>query len=114
MFYIINEIGFVFCYVFYLICIVIIEYVGERISKRDQTSRRKDYASIGMKHDFILSVGSTIIDATMKGNISRFINHSCDKNAKFIFWKVNGVELVGIFAIKDIKKGDEITVDYNY
>ena len=55
-----------------------------------------------------------IIDATKKGSISRFINHSCDPNAETQKWTVSGEVRIGFFSIKDIKKGEEITFDYKY
>ena len=57
---------------------------------------------------------NAIIDATKKGNISRFINHSCDPNAETQKWTINGELRVGFFSRKDIKAGDEITFDYQY
>lgn len=34
-------------------------------------------------HHYLMSIGTkAFIDATKKGNISRFINHSCDPNAE--------------------------------
>lgn len=57
---------------------------------------------------------NAIIDATKKGNISRFINHSCDPNAETQKWTVNGELRVGFFSRKDIKAFDEITFDYQY
>lgn len=55
-----------------------------------------------------------MIDACDKGNYARFINHSCNPNARAEVWTVGDRERVGIFAIKDIKKGKEITYDYNF
>lgn len=44
-----------------------------------------------------------IIDAGPKGNVSRFMNHSCDPNCETQKWTVNGDTRVGLFAIKDIE-----------
>lgn len=55
-----------------------------------------------------------IIDATQQGNVSRFINHSCDPNAETQKWTVNGDLRVGFFARKSLKTGDEITFDYQF
>ena len=54
-----------------------------------------------------------MIDATVKGNEARFINHSCSPNCQAEYWAVEGRERVGIFAIKPIPSGQEITYDYH-
>jgi SET domain-containing protein len=46
-----------------------------------------------------------IIDAGPKGNLSRFINHSCDPNLITQKWTVNGDVRVGLFAVKNIPAG---------
>jgi hypothetical protein len=55
-----------------------------------------------------------VIDATNKGNMSRFINHSCEPNTEMQKWTVEGETRVGIFALRDIKTGEELTYDYKY
>ena len=40
------------------------------------------------------------------------INHSCEPNAEAMIWDHLSRDRVLIFAIKDIKAGDEITYDY--
>lgn len=55
---------------------------------------------------------SEVIDATLKGGPARFINHSCEPNCATQKWMVRGEEHVGIFAIKMIPPGTEITYDY--
>lgn len=55
-----------------------------------------------------------IIDATNQGNISRFINHSCDPNAETQKWTVNGDLRVGFFVRKSCRAGEELTFDYQF
>lgn len=94
--------------------------------------RAEDYANDKNRHYYFMALKSdAIIDATVKGNNSRFINHSCDPNAEtqkasfwyfiierlvifgiIIQWTVNGELRIGFFSIKDITAGDEITFDY--
>ena len=45
---------------------------------------------------------SRIVDAGPKGNLSRFMNHSCEPNLETQKWNVNGDIRVGLFAICDI------------
>jgi len=55
-----------------------------------------------------------IIDASDKGSAARFINHSCDANCETQKWSVNGQTRIGIFALKDIQPGEELTFDYQF
>lgn len=41
-----------------------------------------------------------IIDAGPKGNLSRFMNHSCDPNLNTQKWTVNGDNRIGLFSIR--------------
>lgn len=49
------------------------------------------------------------IDGAVGGNETAFINHSCDPNA---FIRIVPGLKVAIFARRDIRPGDEVTVDY--
>lgn len=64
---------------------------------------------------YYMSLGpNQLIDATDKGNTSRFINHSCDPNCEIQKWKTGNTSSVGIFAIRDILPGEELTFDYQF
>ena len=60
------------------------EYVGEVLGYREFQARAKSYAKTdASKHYYFMALNADeIIDATKKGNISRFINHSCDPNCE--------------------------------
>ncbi|KAF3337732.1 histone-lysine N-methyltransferase ASHH2-like isoform X2 [Carex littledalei] len=93
----------------------LIEYVGEVLDMPTYEARQKEYASRGQKHFYFMTLnGGEVIDACAKGNLGRFINHSCDPNCRTEKWIVNGEVCIGLFAITDIKKGEELTFDYNY
>lgn len=53
------------------------------------------------------------IDATKRGGIGRFANHSCNPNSYVAKWFVGNRIRMGIFAKRDIKKDEEITFNYN-
>jgi [histone H3]-lysine4 N-trimethyltransferase SETD1 len=57
----------------------VIEYVGQTIrqSVADQREIRYNAQGIGSSYMFRIDQ-DTIVDATKCGNLSRFINHSCD------------------------------------
>lgn len=50
----------------------------------------------------------------LAGNISRFINHSCEPNAETQKWTVNGELRIGFYSNRKILKGEEITFDYQF
>jgi SET domain-containing protein len=47
-----------------------------------------------------------VIDAGPKGNLARFMNHSCDPNVETQKWDVNGDIRIGLFAVTDIPAGN--------
>ena len=53
----------------------------------------------------VTSLCCRIIDAGPKGNLCRFMNHSCDPNCETTKWNVNGDIRVGLFATRDIPVG---------
>jgi len=81
---------------------MIIEYTGEIIRKNVADKREKKYESRGFGCYMFKIKDDEIIDATMKGNKARFINHSCDPNAftRVIF--AEGKNKIMIFARRAI------------
>ncbi|SCV03433.1 LANO_0G04104g1_1 [Lachancea nothofagi CBS 11611] len=92
----------------------IYEYVGEVIPEDQFRDRMADYDQKGFKHFYFMMLQSgEFIDATIKGSLARFCNHSCNPNAYVNKWDVAGKLRMGIFANRDILQGEEITFDYN-
>eukprot|EP00741_Cyanophora_paradoxa_P011816 tig00020564_g11420.t1 len=56
--------------------------------------------------------GDEKIDASRKSAEGRFANHSCNPNLEALKWEVCREIRVGLFAKRDIKKGEELTLDY--
>eukprot|EP00483_Globobulimina_turgida_P001848 UN01850 len=94
---------------------LIIEYLGEVITKQESTIRIKELNHLQTRNFYFFQVDSkTVIDGTLCGNESRFLNHSCDANCYTRRWNVDGEDRLGIFASVNIKKGGELTYDYQY
>ncbi|MCC6861789.1 MAG: SET domain-containing protein-lysine N-methyltransferase [Bryobacterales bacterium] len=83
----------------------IIEYTGERISRRE-TKRR---AERPLNYLFTLDRYWTI-DGSVGGSGAEFINHSCDPNVWA--WICKGHILY--MSRREIRPGEELTVDYNF
>lgn len=93
----------------------IMEYVGEVLNSQMFEQRANEYSLENNKHHYFMALrGDRVIDATLRGNISRFINHSCDPNAETQKWTVNGELRIGFFSIKNIYPNEEITFDYQF
>jgi uncharacterized protein len=88
----------------------LVEYTGERITNAE-ADRRYDDDKMRTHHTFLFILNSrTCIDAAVGGNISRFINHSCDPNC--IAW-IEG-QHIWIDACRDIRAGEELGYEYEY
>ncbi|MFS7991562.1 putative [histone H3]-lysine(4) N-trimethyltransferase chromatin remodeling SET family [Helianthus anomalus] len=91
----------------------IIEYVGEVIDNALREMRFRDMKAQGITKFYVFQVASNFnIDAKLKGNESRLINHSCDPNCTVERWEVNGETRLGFFALRAIEPGEELTFDY--
>lgn len=88
----------------------IIEYKGEHISDEEASARYTDDNGVH-HHTVLFSIDNDmVIDAQTNGNDARFINHSCDPNCEAVQY---GKDRIFIEAIKNMKKGQELTYDYH-
>eukprot|EP00049_Salpingoeca_infusionum_P009442 m.158064 g.158064 ORF g.158064 m.158064 type:complete len:1255 (-) comp14337_c0_seq15:406-4170(-) len=91
----------------------IVEYVGEVIDSEECKSRLTKEEKAASNSFYMLSLAPDLfIDARLKANLARFINHSCDPNCVTQKWEVLGEPRVGIFANQDIPANTELTFDY--
>lgn len=92
----------------------IYEYIGEVIDEHTFRERMVDYDARKLRHFYFMMLAKdAFIDATEKGCLARFCNHSCSPNAFVDKWVVGDRLRMGIFAKKAIAVGEEITFDYN-
>jgi SET domain-containing protein len=95
------------------------EYVGEVITTAMAAERLKSLNKsakcfIIQYHEHISgNVISTNIDATLKGNITRYINHSCDPNLVVVPVRSDSlVPRLCFFACKHVEADEELCFSY--
>ncbi|KAM0286011.1 hypothetical protein ACHAQH_001201 [Verticillium albo-atrum] len=94
---------------------MIIEYVGEQVRQQISEIREVRYLKQGMGSSYLFRIDeNTVIDATKKGGIARFINHSCMPNCTAKIIKVDGSKRIVIYALRDIARTEELTYDYKF
>lgn len=87
----------------------IIEYRGDRTTW-DVALERPASDPDNPHHTFFFETSDgTVIDANVRGNAARWINHSCDANCESFEYDDGRVF---IEARRTIRAGDEITYDY--
>ena len=93
----------------------VVEYVGEMITMAEYRRRMAANQAEKEENYYYLAIDSNrMIDAGPKGNVARFMNHSCAPNCITQKWTVNGDIRVGLFAVDDIKPGEELTFNYQF
>jgi SET domain-containing protein len=76
------------------------------ISRRE-AKRRSEAA----EHVYLFTVNSYWCkDGARGGSGAEYINHSCDPNIRAVVLRGH----ILYFALKSIRKGEELTVDYNF
>lgn len=96
------------------------EYVGELVTTAMATERLRslsltDKCFILQYHEHLSSgsIISTNVDATHKGNITRFINHSCEPNLVVIPVRSDSiVPRLCFFTCHDVDAGEELSFSY--
>eukprot|EP00939_MAST-03C_sp_MAST-3C-sp1_P000913 g913.t1 len=115
----------------------VLEYVGELLTHKQARARELHYAAETSKFRnssregspnaiesgccYQLDVGRYVIDATVFGNASRFINHSCEPNCVARRLQRTGqsysttaaIPRVMIYTLRPIAEGEELTWSYN-
>ena len=86
----------------------IIEYKGKILTKK-QVEKSPKFDN--EKAIYLFNINKKYdLDGDFKYNTARLINHSCNPNCE-----VFGTGLkVWVYAIRDIKKGEELTYDYGF
>jgi histone-lysine N-methyltransferase SETD1 len=82
---------------------MIIEYVGEKVRQQVADLRELRYLKSGIGSSYLFRIDeNTVVDATKKGGIARFINHSCMPNCTAKIITVEKSKRIVIYALRDI------------
>ncbi len=96
---------------------LVIEYMGEIIDEDEMQRRLTNQRTMtpNDKDYYVMELATGIyVDGKFEGNVSRYINHSCDPNCELQRWNVRGKIRIGIFAIRDIQPGEALSYDYQF
>jgi len=93
----------------------IIEYKGEKISKKESERRALSQEARGRKNRsgqvYIFELNKRYdLDGNKPGNVARFANHSCEPNCEAVNYRGR----IWFVALRDIQPGEELTFDYGY
>nr|XP_033779442.1 histone-lysine N-methyltransferase SUV39H1 isoform X2 [Geotrypetes seraphini] len=97
----------------------VMEYVGEIITSEEAERRGQIYDRQGATYLFDLDYVEDVytVDAAYYGNISHFVNHSCNPNLQVYNVFIDNLDerlpRIAFFATQTIWPGEELTFDYN-
>ncbi|KAJ6411799.1 hypothetical protein OIU84_004973 [Salix udensis] len=94
---------------------LVVEYVGELIRPQISDIRERLYEKMGIGSSYLFRLDDGyVVDATKRGGIARFINHSCEPNCYTKVISVEGQKKIFIYAKRHIAAGEEITYNYKF
>jgi SET domain-containing protein len=96
------------------------EYIGQIINKaaaqekicKNFITKKPNYV-LQVRENYEKLIINTFIDAEQYGNVSRFLNHSCDPNLYFDIVRIEHyIPHVAFYALRDIEVDEELTFSY--
>eukprot|EP00741_Cyanophora_paradoxa_P005639 tig00000923_g5466.t1 len=101
--------------------VFVCEYGGELVTNAEAERRaREEYEPRNLYYLWDLDYAGEakfVIDATRKGNVGRFINHSCEPNLCMQKVLVDSMDVLrarlAFFTSRPIRRGEELTIDYD-
>jgi hypothetical protein len=95
-------------------CKLILKMVSSmQIVRKTVAELREAYHRQAGREDYQFRLGEEfVVDATTDGGMARYINHSCDPNCYTEQCSVDGQLHLGVFALRTINEGEELSYDY--
>ncbi|EFJ49311.1 histone H3 lys4 methyltransferase, partial [Volvox carteri f. nagariensis] len=95
---------------------LLMEYHGEAVRTSVADLREKRYSAAGLGC-YLFNPGglpdeAVVLDATHRGNIMRFVNHSCGPNCVSRTVVIEGQRRIFLFSLHELHPGTELTYDY--
>lgn len=87
----------------------LMHYLGDSISQEEADVREQSYQAEDRDIYLFSTDGGRVIDSTKRGNLARFINHSCQPNC---ITECDEDDNICIFALRNLAAGEEVTIDY--
>ena len=89
----------------------IAEYKGQIIDKEESYKREQSRINRGDSSVYTFEIDDNFdLDGNFEYNDARFINHACRPNCECV---LEGLK-INFYALRDIKKGEEILYNYSY
>jgi uncharacterized protein len=91
----------------------VVEYTGERITRREAVERFEKiwHSRKRNKLIYLFQVSTRwVIDGAVGGSGAELVNHACDPNLRAR--RIRG--RIFYFSRRPLRKGDELTLDYRY
>ena len=97
----------------------IIEYLGEKISHEEADRRGLEWEAKAIKSGkgavYLFTLNEDwVLDGNCDDNPARLFNHSCEPNCEAIIYGEGDDAEIWIVAVRDIKKGEELSFDYGF
>jgi SET domain-containing protein len=71
-----------------------------------------DISIYGARLTHATDAHAVVVDARVKGNIIRFINHDCKPNCEFVIWNMNDERALVVITLEPIPEYAQLTVNY--
>ncbi|PAA52569.1 hypothetical protein BOX15_Mlig017137g2 [Macrostomum lignano] len=96
----------------------LIEFAGELVDWSEFWQRRAADKAAGKRLYFMPMGASLVADATANGNLARFVSCSgsagVEANTEAQVWVTGGQRRLGLFARRDIARGEELVIDCRF
>jgi len=88
------------------------QYTGQVLTKQKLEERITTEYTKQQKLYVLPLTQELVVDATLKGSITRLACHSCSPNTEVVPWKVQGLDCLAMYSIRDIKTNESITFNH--